>query len=324
MAYFSTSSSDYASAINSLTKPTYTSKYNSLIEETMNKILNKEDFSYDFNADPLYQNYKDQYTKLGKEAAMNAASSASALTGGYGNSYAGTAASQANQQYLTQLNNIIPELYDAALNKYQMETENLYNQFGMLETEENRQYGQYRDSVSDYYSDWSNLQNGYSTALAQENWEAEMAYQKERDAVSDSQWEKSFNNSNSQWAAEMAYQQSRDAVSDSQWEKEYQMALESAKKNSSSGSSSGSRSSSSSSSSSSSKSSSSGYPTDYLNTIRSMAEKNLSSGSSSDTVDEYLSKEVQAGRLSESDAQKLYLQLITENTKYGTKYSMGF
>lgn len=240
MAFFSTNSADYASAINALKKPTYESKYDNVIENQLNKILNREEFSYDFNADPLYQQYKDQYTKLGKEASMNAAASASSLTGGYGNSYAGTAASQANQQYLTELNNQIPELMNAAMDKYKMETENLYNQFGALEQEEGRQYGMYRDSVSDYYNDWSMLQNGFGIAQAQENYNKDFNYKVARDAVADSQWERSFNasndqwernfnNSNDQWNKEFAYKQARDAVADSQWEKEYQLAVQKAK-----------------------------------------------------------------------------------------------
>lgn len=196
MAFFSTNSSDYAAAINKLTKPKYESKYENNISDLMNKITNREKFSYDFNADPLYQNYKDNYMKLGNEAAMNAASAVASQTGGFGNSYAATAASQANQQYLTQLNNVIPELYNAAMNKYKMETEDLYNQFGMYETEEQRLYGQHRDNVSDYYSDWNNLQSGYGTALSKEQWEAEMAYRQERDQIADSQWQQNFDNSN--------------------------------------------------------------------------------------------------------------------------------
>jgi hypothetical protein len=235
MAFFSTNSRDYASAIQSLVKPTYQSKYENLIENQMNKILNREDFSYDFNADPLYQNYKNQYTKLGKEAAINATAAASALTGGYGNSYAGTAASQANQQYLTQLNERIPELYNAAMQKYNMETENMYNQFGALQTEEGRQYGMYRDKVSDYYSDLSDLRNGFGTAQAQENADREFEYRQSRDAVSDSQWSQNY-----------AYQQARDAISDShwqqefdtknsQWQKEYELALKKARSGGSGG-----------------------------------------------------------------------------------------
>lgn len=58
-------------------------------------------------------------------------------------------------------------------------------------------------------------------ALAQSNWEKEYAYQQERDAVSDQQWQQSFD-----------YQKQRDAVADSQWAKEY--ALSSRKASSSS------------------------------------------------------------------------------------------
>lgn len=236
MAFFSNNSADYASAIQKLIKPTYTSKYGTMIEDQLNKILNKESFSYDFNADPLYQNYKDQYTKLGKEAAINAAAATSTLTGGYGNSYAGTAAAQANQQYLTQLNQAIPELYNAALNKYNMEKEDMYNQFNLVQGEENRLYGQYRDTVSDYYSDLSDLRSGHSTALSQENADRDYNYQVSRDSVSDSQWQKQYDTSNYQWQSQFDYQKQRDAVADSQWEKEYQLALKKAKSGGSGGS----------------------------------------------------------------------------------------
>lgn len=236
MAFKSTKSKDYVKQINSLEKPTYESQYGGMINDTLNKIINKQPFSYDFNGDPLYQNYKDQYVKLGKEAAMNATASVAGLTGGYGNSYGATAASQANQQYLTKLNDIIPELYDAALNKYQMEVDNNYKQFSALQSEENRLYGQHRDDVSDYYSDWGNLESGYSTALNQENWQKEFDYQKERDAIADAQWQANFDFnssragvSDSQWNQNFAYQKERDAVADAQWQKNYELALKKAR-----------------------------------------------------------------------------------------------
>lgn len=50
-------------------------------------------------------------------------------------------------------------------------------------------------------------------ALSQSNWEKEYAYQQQRDQVSDSQWQQSFD-----------YQKQRDAVSDSQWQKEYDLS----------------------------------------------------------------------------------------------------
>lgn len=311
MAFFSQNSEDYIKAINSLEKPTYESKYNNKIEEQLNKILNKEDFSYDFNADPIFQNYKDQYTKLGKEASMNAAASASALTGGYGNSYAGTAASQANQQYLTQLNERIPELYNAAMQKYQMETENLYNQFGALQTEESRQYGMHRDDVSDYYNDWGNLQQGFSTAQAHEEWLANMDFQKERAAVDDAHWDKNFNYNasrdnvaDSQWDKQFAYQQARDAVADSQWEKEYQLALSKARKSGGSGGSGGS-----------SRGSSSKYDysdTNYTGQIRELVKAASAANDwSTDTVAEYINGLVNKKAITSEEAEKLY-----ENAMY--------
>lgn len=170
----------------------YQSKYGTQIDATLDKIVNRQPFSYDFNADPLYQNYKDQYTKLGNEAAMNAAANASALTGGYGNSYAVTAGAQANQQYLTQLNQVIPELYNAAMNKYQMEGDQLNNVYGVLGSAEDRNYGQYRDKVSDWQTDRNYYQGAYGTQVNMDQWQQNFDYQKQRDAVSDSQWKAEY------------------------------------------------------------------------------------------------------------------------------------
>lgn len=223
-------SQDWLNKLNSLgDKPTYESKYQSSIDDLLNKITNRESFSYDFNADPLYQQYKDNYTKLGNEASMNAVANVSNMTGGYGNSYAATAASQANQQYLTQLNNVIPELANAALNKYQMETQNLYNQYSAVGDAEDRLYGQYRDNVSDYYTNRNYYYNGYTN---DRNYE----YQQERDRIADEQWQKQFDynkdvndrNYNYQVSTDdrnYAYQLARDMVEDEQWEKQYQLSL---------------------------------------------------------------------------------------------------
>ena len=118
----------------------YKSNWSGTINNLMDKIVNQKDFSYDFNADPLYQQYKDQYTQLGKQAALDTQANAATLTGGFGNSYAATAATQANQQYLTQLNNVIPQLYSLAMDKYQMDTDKLYNQFSAVGNQEDREY----------------------------------------------------------------------------------------------------------------------------------------------------------------------------------------
>lgn len=203
----------------------YKSNWNGTINNLMDKIVNQKDFSYDFNADPLYQQYKDQYTQLGKQAALDTQANAAALTGGFGNSYAATAATQANQQYLTQLNNVIPQLYSLAMDKYQMDTDKLYNQFSAVGNQEDREYGQYRDTVTDWKDDRSYYYNKYNDSIgndqfianynqSEDQFNQNMAYNRERDAIADSQWQQQFE-----------YNKGRDNVSDSQWEKQYALSL---------------------------------------------------------------------------------------------------
>ena len=139
----------------------YTSQWQSQLNDVMDKILNREKFTYDLNGDALYKQYKDQYTNQGKMAMMDTMGQAAAMTGGYGNSYAQNVGQQAYQGYLHQLNDKIPELYNLALSKYQMEGDDLSRQYSMLGTQENQDYSRYRDTVSDYNTELSRLQNAY-------------------------------------------------------------------------------------------------------------------------------------------------------------------
>lgn len=104
---------------------TYVDQLNALY----NQIMNRQPFQYDLNGDLLYRQMADQYTQLGQQAMRDTIGQASALTGGYGNSYATTAGNQAYQQYLTQLNNNIPDFYDRALQAWQLQGDELLNQY---------------------------------------------------------------------------------------------------------------------------------------------------------------------------------------------------
>ena len=224
----------------------YKSKYEERLSDALDRMTNREKFNYDFNADPMYQMYKDQYTKLGNEAAQNAAANVSALTGGYGNSYAATAAAQANQQYLTKLNEQIPALYENALRKYQMEGNDLKDAYSALGDAENREYSKYRDEVAD--NQWreqfdygkerdkvsdEQWQKNFDQALRQfdesiRQYNENMAYNKERASVADQQWLDQFNYgkerdavSDAQWREQFDYGKSRDAASDAQWREQF-------------------------------------------------------------------------------------------------------
>jgi len=128
---------------------TYTSAWKDRLQDTVQKILNRESFSYDINADALYRQYKDSYLRQGRQAMEDTMGRSAALTGGYGNSYAQTAAQQTYQGYLQQLNDRIPQLQSLALQRYNAENARLQNNAGILMQQENLDYSRYRDAVAD-------------------------------------------------------------------------------------------------------------------------------------------------------------------------------
>ena len=106
-----------------------TSPYVQQLNTLYDQIMNRKPFQYDLNGDLLYQQMADQYTQLGRQASADAMGQAAALTGGYGNSYATQVGNQANQQYLTMLNQNIPELWDRAYQAYLNEGDQLLQQY---------------------------------------------------------------------------------------------------------------------------------------------------------------------------------------------------
>ena len=50
---------DYLNRIRELKRPEYTSQFGGIISDLMGKIVNRQPFSYDFNADPIFHQYKD-------------------------------------------------------------------------------------------------------------------------------------------------------------------------------------------------------------------------------------------------------------------------
>ena len=141
----------------------YQSQWQSQLKDLMDQIMNRDKFSYDLNGDALYQQYKDKYIQQGKMAMADTMGQAAAMTGGYGNSYAQSVGQQAYQAQLQNLNDIVPELYQMALDKYNMDGQELYNQYGMLVDRENTDYGRYRDTVSDYYNELDYLTGRYDS-----------------------------------------------------------------------------------------------------------------------------------------------------------------
>ena len=192
----------------------YQSAWQTQLNETLQKILNREKFSYDLNGDALYQQYKDQYTTQGKMAMMDTMGQAQAMTGGYGNSYAQTAGQQTYQSYLQNLNDKIPELYQLALDQYNSEGTDMYNQASLMAQMEDQDYSRYRDQVSDYNTeldrltedaryqgelDYNKWADGRDFAYGQYADDRAYEYQQDRDKVADEQWQAQFDEAKRQY-----------------------------------------------------------------------------------------------------------------------------
>ena len=142
---------------------------------------NRESFSYDPSSDPLYQLYKDQYAALGKIAMEDTMGQAAALTGGYGNSWAQTVGQQTYNNYMQQVNSMLPEFYGMAKQNYDEEGQKLLNELSILEGQRQTAYGEHRDLVGDWQNELNYL---VGTASNLEDRE----YQQYRDTVADDRY----------------------------------------------------------------------------------------------------------------------------------------
>lgn len=183
--------------------PTYADKYQSQIDDLLNQILNREDFSYDVNKDPLYAQYAQQYLTEGQRSMKDTLGQIASRTGGMASSYGTTAAQQAGDYYASQLANKVPELYQLAYSMYLDDKESQVEDLGLLQNMSDTQYSRYRDTMSDWRDDRNFAYNVY------------------RDDISDSQWQQSFDTANSQWQTSFDYSAAQDALSNSQYETQY-------------------------------------------------------------------------------------------------------
>lgn len=182
--------------------------YGQARNDAWNAINNREKFSYDLNGDALYQQYKDTFINQGRLAMADTIGQASAMTGGYGSSYAVTAGNQAYQSHLQNLNDIVPQLYQMALDKYNQEGQDLKDKYSIINNMYQTEYGEHRDNVSDYNTTLDRYTNAYNTERAynRSNWESDRTFY---NTVADNLYNREFTAHNTNETNNFnAYQQS--------------------------------------------------------------------------------------------------------------------
>lgn len=131
--------------------------YTYMSQKMLDKIISQSSaYSYDMNADPLYQQYADMYRNESRIAAKDIFGLASSLTGGYGNSYASTLSSGIYSQYADKL----------ALKGEELEQKN---------------YDRHKDSIKNMQSLYEAYSSMAESEAAKERDERDFQYKKEKD-----------------------------------------------------------------------------------------------------------------------------------------------
>ena len=132
-------------------KTQWSDKYSAAID----KYLNREEFEYDVDKDVLFQQALASAMNSGRTAMQDTIGQASALTGGYGSTYATSAGNQAYNAFIEDAYDNLPQYYQMALAAYEAEGQELYNQVSMLGQADQNEYNKGLNALNSTM-DWRN------------------------------------------------------------------------------------------------------------------------------------------------------------------------
>lgn len=181
----------------------YNYDQNGQISAKLDALLNRTPFSYDAASDPLYQQYRKQYTREADRSAEDVLGKAAVMTGGMPSTAAVAASQQASDYQMSQMTDKIPELQQLA-------------------------YSMYQDGLNADRADLNTLigleDNNYNRWLADRNY----LYQLARDQVGDQQTADALAYQKQQDKLNYDYQKERDSIEDARYNAEWQYKLQQA------------------------------------------------------------------------------------------------
>lgn len=133
--------------------PAYENAFAQQQKDLLDRILNREDFSWSKETDPQWSSYKKSYLREGDRATANALAQASAASGGRPSSHAVNAATQAGDYYATKLNDVIPTLYQQAYERYLDEYNMKLKDLNAVNQQEQLDYAKYLDRLGQFNTD---------------------------------------------------------------------------------------------------------------------------------------------------------------------------
>ena len=142
-------------------RPSYENQYAEQQQALLDAIINRPDFSWSKEDDPQWHSYRKSYLREGDRATADALGQAAAASGGRPSTAALTAATQAGDYYATQLNDIIPTLYQQAYDRYLNEYNMSLQDLNAVNTQEQLDYTKYLDQLGQFNTDRNFAFNSY-------------------------------------------------------------------------------------------------------------------------------------------------------------------
>lgn len=142
-------------------RPSYENQYAEQQQALLDAIINRPDFSWSKEDDPQWHSYRKSYLREGDRATADALGQAAAASGGRPSTAAVTAATQAGDYYATQLNDIIPTLYQQAYDRYLNEYNMSLQDLNAVNTQEQLDYTKYLDQLGQFNTDRNFAFNQY-------------------------------------------------------------------------------------------------------------------------------------------------------------------
>lgn len=215
--------------------PTYENTFAQQQKDLLDRILNREGFSWSKETDPQWSSYKKSYLREGDRATANALAKASAASGGRPSSHAVNAATQAGDYYATKLNDVIPTLYQQAYERYLDEYNMKLKDLNTVNQQEQLDYAKYLDRLGQFNTDrgfaYQNYADDYDrlrSQLADVQGQDQIDYARYLDEVSRQQTAQDFIRSQVDAILAAGGSPSANLVSESGYSSEYVKALEDA------------------------------------------------------------------------------------------------
>ena len=184
-------------------------KYDDRIQQALDNIEKYSEFNYDIESDPLWNSVRSQYQRNAELGMRDTLGAAANLTGGYASSYAQAAAQQAYQNNIAQMTDIIPDMQQAALDRFQANQQGAINNFYALEDayqnelaewQNNRDY--YRNKVAQMSAEeWNHYMDNLSAWMADRSYWTDWRNQ----AIQNQQWQMQMDEQKAEFRERLAF-----------------------------------------------------------------------------------------------------------------------